>query len=171
MKQRHPHTCRDGTATVEFAIVLAFVLIPLLIGTWEMGRIGEFQQLASNAAREGARRASSGQINTSQAASVVFDYLKNAGIPVTHAKVTIQNMTGGYSIQYSSGGSVTGGVDWDLTGSNQNDQLRLTVDIPYNDLRWAQINPIYSGSTLTAQTTWWSLRDKDFPSLSDPPIE
>jgi Flp pilus assembly protein TadG len=171
MTFRRPGAGRRGNATVEFAVVLAFVLVPLLIGTWEVGRVGEYQQLASNAAREGARRASSGQINTSQTAQVVFDYLKNASIPVANAKVKIENVTGGYSIQYTSSGGVDTGVDWDLTGSAQNDQLRLTVTIPYDDLAWSELNPVYAGTTLTAQTTWWSLKDKDFPSLADPPIE
>jgi Flp pilus assembly protein TadG len=162
---------RRANATVEFAVVLAFVLIPLLIGTWELCRVAEYQQLASNAAREGARRASSGQINTSQAAQVAFDYLRRANIPVANAKVLIENVTSGQSIQYSSTSSVDSGVDWDLTQSTQNDQLRLTVTVPYDDLSWSQLNPIYAGSMLTARTTWWSLRDKDFPSLADPPIE
>jgi Flp pilus assembly protein TadG len=162
---------RRANATVEFAVVLALVLIPLLIGTWELSRVAEYQQLASNAAREGARRASSCQINTSQTAQVVFDYLRNANIPVSNAKVTIENVTGGYSIRYSGTGGVDSGTDWDITASTQNDQLRLTVTVPYNDLSWSQLNPIYSGGTLTAQTTWWSLKDKDFPSLADPPIE
>lgn len=46
---------RPGTAAVEFAVVLPLLFI-LLFGLWEVGRIVEVQQVAWNAAREGARR-------------------------------------------------------------------------------------------------------------------
>ena len=50
------HT-RQGTATVELALVMLFVLVPLMLGLWEMGRFVQVQQTVSNSAREGARMA------------------------------------------------------------------------------------------------------------------
>ena len=52
---------RRGVAAVEFAVVLAAILMPLMIGTWEMGRAIQVQQIVANAAREGARLAAQGR--------------------------------------------------------------------------------------------------------------
>lgn len=64
MRRRPPARgrLRPGTAAVEFAAVLTFVLVPLMIGLWEMGRTVHVQQVVANAAREGARLAA--QANT-----------------------------------------------------------------------------------------------------------
>ena len=48
---------RRGVAAVETAVVLTFVLVPLMIGIWEMGRLIQVQQIVANSAREGARLA------------------------------------------------------------------------------------------------------------------
>jgi Flp pilus assembly protein TadG len=48
---------RSGAAAVEFAVVMNLVLVPLLIGLWEMGRLVQVQQIVANSAREGARMA------------------------------------------------------------------------------------------------------------------
>lgn len=53
---------RSGTAAVEFAAVMTFILVPLMIGLWEMGRVVHVQQVVANGAREGARIAA--QANT-----------------------------------------------------------------------------------------------------------
>ncbi len=56
-----PHTPspsrRRGTATVELALVMTTVVVPLLLGLWEMGRYVQVQQVVANSAREGARMA------------------------------------------------------------------------------------------------------------------
>lgn len=57
-----PGRRRSGTAAVEFAAVLTFVLVPLMIGLWEMGRVVQVQQIVANGAREGALLAA--QANT-----------------------------------------------------------------------------------------------------------
>ena len=63
MRRRSPPLGRrSGTAAVEFAAVLTFVLVPMMIGLWEMGRVVQVQQIVSNGAREGARLAA--QANT-----------------------------------------------------------------------------------------------------------
>lgn len=49
---------RRGTATVELALVMTFVIVPLTLGLWEMGRYVQVQQIVANSAREGARMAS-----------------------------------------------------------------------------------------------------------------
>jgi Flp pilus assembly protein TadG len=56
----HHKASRPGTAAVEFAFCFAFILLPVMAGMWEVGRIVEIQQVAFNAAREGSRSASTG---------------------------------------------------------------------------------------------------------------
>jgi len=61
MVRRPQFARRSGAAAVEFAIVMNFVLVPLMIGVWELGRVVFVQQLVASAAREGARLAAQGQ--------------------------------------------------------------------------------------------------------------
>ena len=49
---------RSGVAAVEMALTLPLVLT-LLVGTWEVGRIIEVQQFLNVGAREAARQAGS----------------------------------------------------------------------------------------------------------------
>jgi len=48
---------RTGAAAVEMTVVMLYVMVPLMVGTWEMGRVVQVQQIVGNAAREGARLA------------------------------------------------------------------------------------------------------------------
>ena len=58
MLRRNPsRPRRGGAAAVEMAIVMNFVMVPLLIGLWEMGRVVQVTQIVANSAREGARMA------------------------------------------------------------------------------------------------------------------
>jgi len=50
-------TRRSGAAACEMAVIMNFILVPLLIGLWEMGRVVQVQQIVTNSAREGARMA------------------------------------------------------------------------------------------------------------------
>lgn len=64
---------RRGVAAVETAVVLTFILVPLLIGIWEMGRVVQVQQIVANAAREGARLAAQARtINSTGAPTLVM---------------------------------------------------------------------------------------------------
>ena len=55
MLRRRPPTRRRGTATVELALVMTFIVVPLTLGLWELGRYVQVQQMVANSAREGAR--------------------------------------------------------------------------------------------------------------------
>jgi len=52
---RRLHKTRSGAAAVEMAVVMNFVMLPLMIGLWEMGRLIQVQQILCNSAREGSR--------------------------------------------------------------------------------------------------------------------
>jgi len=71
-------TLQLGTALLEFALV-APVLVVLLFGTIEMGRVLHSVVLVTNAAREGARRGSVGE-NDGQIRNTVSTYLQAEGL-------------------------------------------------------------------------------------------
>jgi Flp pilus assembly protein TadG len=85
MRLRFTHRARrSGVAAVELAFLLPLVLIPLLFGMWEVGRLIECQQVVSNAAREGARAASTGQFTDSQVQTIITNYLQHQRCLVCH---------------------------------------------------------------------------------------
>ncbi len=71
-----PRSRRHGSACIEFAVVLLFV-VPLLLGVWEVGRLVEVEQHLNNAVREGARQASTANVNTAGVQQVVVNYLND----------------------------------------------------------------------------------------------
>jgi Flp pilus assembly protein TadG len=145
---------RPGAAVVEFAFLLPFILI-LLLGLWEMGRAAQVNQMLYNAAREGARQASTGLITDSAVQQVVLNYLQNAGLPTQDVVVTVQDLT--------SPGT-------DATVATWMDQLQVTVSIPFKDVAWSSLRLVTTPTTqLTAQVLWNSLRDQGYPtSISAP---
>lgn len=97
---------RRGTATAELALVMTTIVIPLILGLWEMGRYVQVQQMVANSAREGARMAAQAvtiksdgtqiQIQTNAALgtpsvkSAVMQYLSGCGLSnVKYADVDV----------------------------------------------------------------------------------
>jgi Flp pilus assembly protein TadG len=144
---------RRGSAAVEFAVVALF-LVPLLIGVWEVGRLVEVQQIMANAAREGGRQASTGNVNTAGVQNIVSSYLVRNGIPCSPSNVTVTN--------------VTSSSRADPTSANQFDQFDVTVTIPFNSVRWVLLNQITNVTQLTASADWFSM--KDIPITINPNI-
>ena len=68
---------RHGTAAVEFAFCMP-LLLTIMAGLWEVGRIIEVQQVMWNSAREAARDASLGQSNLTTVANNLLTYLQSA---------------------------------------------------------------------------------------------
>lgn len=147
---------RRGVAAVEFAVVLPIMLI-LVLGVWEIGRLVEVQQLLTNAAREGARRAAMGSASNTDAKNAVTRYLQNTGIPTTNATINVTNET-------------NPGVD--ASDAAQLDCFRITISVPVADIGWLLSGQFFSASTvLTSEAVWYSMQNKDYPSPSDPPVD
>jgi len=68
----NPISQRRGTAAVELAVSAPLLLI-LLSGVWEVGRMVSAQQLIANAAREGGREVAAGR----QSAATIKQYVVN----------------------------------------------------------------------------------------------
>ena len=140
MKQKRP-----GVAAVELAVVLPLLLI-MLVGLWEVGRIVTVEQLLANAAREGGRSAATGAKSLTQVKETVVRYLKVNGVSkVTTSDVTIVNLT--------PGGNA------DPTAATQMDHFQITVSIPFDNVRWVILDQITTLKTLSGRAEWFSMRD------------
>ena len=145
MVTRHkPANRREGTAAVEFAVILIFI-VPLLIGLWEVGRLVEVQQLMNNAVREGARQASTGNKDSTAVKQDVVQYLTLNGIPCAESNVTLTNMTSSARNNPPS--------------ALQLDQFHIEVKIPFNSVRWVLLNKITNVQDLSAAADFYSMRD------------
>jgi Flp pilus assembly protein TadG len=142
LRPRRPR--RTGAACIEFAVILIF-LMPLLLGVWEVGRLVEVEQFLNNAAREGGRQASAGNLNTAAVQQIVVNYLTTNGIPCDTTMVTVTNLT-------SSSRN-------DPTKAQQLDQFQVTVTIPFNSVRWVILNQITSTKNLSATVVFYSMND------------
>jgi Flp pilus assembly protein TadG len=146
---------RDGNAAVEFAIVLPFIMT-LLMGILEVGRLIEMQQVLTNATREGARHAATGQYTDSQCQQVVLSYVQVAGFPTTGMTVTVSDLT-------------TPGND--VSAANYLDRIQVTSTYPYQNVAWSTLNYVFpSNFTMSAKAQWISLVDKPFPTFPNPPV-
>jgi Flp pilus assembly protein TadG len=138
-----------GTATVEFALVLP-VILTLMLGTWEVGRMVEVQQILNNAVREGGRHAATGQYTNAQVQKVVLNYLSMAGLTTTGATATVSDLTN---------------PGFDATAAVELDQLQIGVTIPFTNVRWAAATLVTNSSTvLSASSIWFSNNGQTYPS-------
>lgn len=165
MRVRRSRQHRDGVAAVEAAVVLP-VLLTLMLGTWEAGRLVEVAQIMSNAVREGARLAAQGQIVTAtgsftlvsansgspSVATTVQEYLANAGINTT-------GLTVGFTFVDSSGNPVASPTQpYQATKAQR---FRVTATLPYSSFRWSVVD-LFAVTTLTTSCDWVSMIDDPF---------
>jgi len=141
---------------VEAAVSLP-LLVALMLGVWEVGRMLQVNATLTNAAREGVRIAAGGSWN-GQPVTVpivqkqVKDYLTAAGFPaaaVDGAIVTVTNL---------SGSSWTDPCD-----AAPLDRFRITITIPagpaYNSLPWSPCSSITGTTSACVSAEWLSTND------------
>jgi Flp pilus assembly protein TadG len=152
---------RRAVATVEFALLLPIVLL-FLTGIWEVGRLVEVNQVLDNAAREGARQASTAQAHYADVQTAVTNALNDAGITnLNGLTVQVQNLT---TNDTGPGTDGSGVADYDPTSASSGDRLQVTVTLPFNNVRWLTLGVITNSSTtLNGQTVFRSLADQSYP--------
>lgn len=139
------HQRRTGTAAVELAICLPFLLL-IVMGIWEVGRMVTVQQLLANAARDGGRQASAGQASNSSVRQYVVNYLNMNGLTgVDLSMVTLTNLTASARSEPPT--------------ANQLDHFRVTVTVPYSTIRWSTLAQMTSTTSITASADWYSTKD------------
>jgi Flp pilus assembly protein TadG len=133
-----------GAIAVEVAMVLP-LLLTLLLGVWDIGRLVDADQILNNAAREGGRQASTGQAAVSDVQNAVLNTLSQAGVPTTGVTVVVTNLTNASRS--------------DPTTANQLDQFQVAVTMPSSNVRYITLSGLIGSNTLQAISIWSSMRD------------
>jgi len=119
VRHKQPSRRRSGAAAVEFAFVVTFVLSPILVGIWEMGRAIQVQQIVANAAREGARLAAQGRtINQNGSVSQIVTSIDPASNPnaLPNVKAAV------FQTLYGAG---LKNLTWNTSGNPANDDFTV----------------------------------------------
>jgi Flp pilus assembly protein TadG len=143
---------RPGNACVELAVALP-VLVTLLLGIWEVGRMVETTQVVSNAAREGVRAAANGNKTPTQIDTIVRNYLQAAGFNTTGYTVKVYNLT-------QNPTPAANAPSDDPNSAARLDELQVRVTLPFNNVKWIFLNQLTSVTTLNAEANWYVMRDE-----------
>jgi Flp pilus assembly protein TadG len=132
------------------------VFIVLLFGLLEIGRIVQINQILCNAAREGARSASTGINAYATVQTTVQNYLTNAGI-------TNQN---GLSISVTNLSQKNSGSSFDPSTATWLQQIQVTVSLPLSNVQLAALHFLSSdpNTQISAQAVWFSGQDQAYPT-------
>jgi Flp pilus assembly protein TadG len=170
MRLSSSHERRAGAAVVEMAVVLPLLLL-LLIGVWELGRIIQVQHVLNNAARDAARLAAQANTVSTTGAytqlrfrsgtpnidGTIRNYLTASGI-TDHNGLVIELQFVEGSTPGSPGGSET---DADPFRGVKNQRFRVRIVLPYANVRWTTLTLI-NPTTLTTEAYWQCLVDDPF---------
>ena len=130
---RSPH--RRGAAMLELAIVLP-ILIMLLLGIIEMGRVMMLNNVATNAVREASRRAIRPGMTNAEVLATVHGYLDAGGVSEKGRVVDVRN---------SAGASV------DLSTIKSHQEVSIEVSLPYSSNTWG-FTKIMGANNLVAKS-------------------
>ena len=179
---------RRCAAAVEFA-VCSPLLVLLLLGLWEVGRITEVGNVMWFSCREGARDASTGQANLQAVAANLLVYLQGAE-PSAFAQghstsliapvVSLPANTNGYTVWDTTANrelftmtftDVTHAAVTDPTGMSQLDIYQIGVQVPYKNIGWMPLAQITGTTRLYTTVSWASLVDSPFQIAPDLPAQ
>ncbi|GIW94087.1 MAG: hypothetical protein KatS3mg110_2128 [Pirellulaceae bacterium] len=118
---------RLGASAVEFAVV-APVFFVLVFGMIEYGRLVMVQQILTNAAREGARRAILQDATKSAVINTVKTYLTNCSINGNNPNLVITVSPAPEQAQPSD------------------ETISVSISVPYKDVSWLP-SPFFLGKT------------------------
>lgn len=157
---------RRGVAVVEMAFIMPLLLL-LIVGVWEIGRLVQLQQIMNGAARDGARIASQANI-----ISTTDDYtqiMKGSGTSDPNVTDTVRAYLYGAGFTTAQLQSLTVTFefldgDTSLTEPYQgvkNQRFRVKVSMNYSDVRWTTLTLI-NPQTIGAECVWQMMVDDPF---------
>jgi Flp pilus assembly protein TadG len=147
---------RRGAVALELTLSLAFVLIPMLLGIWEIGCLLTAQQTLVEAVREGGRQASTGLMTNAQVQQVVINYLSVAGVTTTNVVVTVTNT----------------GSGTDASTATQLDPLVIKATLPFKNVDWTFTQHYVTDSqVLTTSCTFFSMVDTPYTVSTTAPTQ
>lgn len=134
MTKRQLTKVRRGAAAVELAVVAPFLIL-IVFGGIEIGQFVNCSQLASNASREGARKASRNDtLAVTEVQTTVRDYLyEAAGIPNSAVEVKVRD---------SAGTAIPGG---NLTTIASGEVVSVQVTVQFEPVRWINFLDLLNG--------------------------
>lgn len=162
-----------GVAAVEMAFASP-VLIWMLVGIWEVGRMVQIQQVLNSATREGARLAAQGQIINSKGDPTqvtlesgtltvkqqVVNYLNRGNLNLAASDVTV---TFAFKTSPPPPPAIQPAVmpQTEPWHGVRNQQFQVTATIPITALRWSTLG-IYNATQSTATVVWSCMVDDAF---------
>ena len=149
-KARRRANRRRGAVAVEAAVCLP-VIVAMMMGMWEVGRIAQMSRIVKDAAREGARVAAGGvnngtTVTVAAVQTAVQNYLSSAGMPATAVNGAVISVTNLSADTWTDPGNAL-----------PLDHFRVTVTIPsgapFNSL--LLFTSSLSGVTQLQETVDW----------------
>lgn len=177
--RRGKKSCRQGVAAVEFALCLPLLMM-LLLGLMEVGRMTQVSNIMWNAARESARDASLGQDNLQTVASNLLTYFQSAfpnafnpshSTSITAPVVSLPANTYGYSCWDNTTNQelftitftdVTNPSVSDPTGMQKLDRYQIGIQVPYSAFGWTARAQITGVTRSYVTVNWASMVDAPF---------
>ena len=140
------NSSRQGIAAVECAIT-APLLALLVLGAVDVGQYANVYQKVSDASREGARIAAKYEtLNKSQVETAVTNYLADVFPNVPPSMLASAASVG---VTDAAGNPISGG---DMTSVASGSQVRVSVTLQFDLIRWISHLPFLNGSDVTLAT-------------------
>jgi len=144
-----------GAVAVEAAALMPLLLV-LLLGLWEIGRLVEVKQLVLTAAREAARQAAGGSKTQQEVREAAANYLEFADIDTDGLVVTVRNLTNASNDEPST--------------AEQLDRLEVVVELPIANVRWLALDSFTHATVIDGRAEWRSMRDLPVVVSHDIPL-
>jgi hypothetical protein len=179
---------RRAVAAVEFAVCSPLIVM-LLLGLWEVGRITEVSNVMWFSCREGARDASLGEANLQAVATNLLVYLQGAeptafgqghstamiapvvSLPANTSGYTCWDNTANRELFTMTFSDVTKPTVTDPTGMSQLDVYQIGVQVPYSNIGWMPTAQITGTTRMYATVKWASMVDSPFQIAPNLPAQ
>lgn len=170
---------RRGVAAVEFAFCLPLILL-LLMGLWEVGRIVQISNVIRNGGREAARDASLAQDNLQAVATKLASFLQGAlstafgqghsialkapviSLPAGAAGYTCWDNTANQELFTLAFTDISNPNITDPTGMQKLDHYQVGISVPYATIGWTGLVQITNVSRISITLDWASMVDSPF---------